>query len=111
MCLHDPPHPPWSRTHTLRPARRAQARPPQAVLDDDLKRLVSSELLYCRGIAPELIFEFKHALIKDAAYQGLLRSKRLDRQCDCDLAWSHLTRGKVLAARGNASQANAAYTL
>ena len=72
---------------------------------------MSSELLYCRGIAPELIFEFKHALIKDAAYQGLLRSKRLDRQCDCDLAWSHLTRGKVLAARGNASQANAAYTL
>jgi class 3 adenylate cyclase/tetratricopeptide (TPR) repeat protein/ABC-type Na+ transport system ATPase subunit NatA len=46
-------------------------------LDDALARLVSSELLYRRGVAPEVVFEFKHALVKDAAYQGLLRSKRL----------------------------------
>ena len=46
-------------------------------LDVSLASLVESELLYRRGLAPEVIFEFKHALVKDAAYQGLLRSKRL----------------------------------
>lgn len=49
----------------------------EKTLDKALLRLVSSELLYRRGMAPEVIFEFKHALIKDAAYQGLLHSKRL----------------------------------
>lgn len=49
----------------------------QTKLDDSLASLVESELLYRRGLAPEVIFEFKHALVKDAAYQGLLRSKRL----------------------------------
>jgi predicted ATPase len=49
----------------------------QTKLDDSLADLVESELLYRRGLAPEVIFEFKHALVKDAAYQGLLRSKRL----------------------------------
>ncbi len=50
----------------------------EKILDDALARLVSSELLYRRGLAPEVVFEFKHALVKDAAYQGLLRSKRLE---------------------------------
>ena len=45
-------------------------------LDRALTRLVDSELLYRRGLAPEIVYEFKHALIKDAAYQGLLHSKR-----------------------------------
>ncbi len=53
-------------------------------LDVALTRLVDSELLYRRGLAPEVVYEFKHALIKDAAYQGLLHSKR--RQLHLDIA-------------------------
>ena len=48
----------------------------EEVLDAALTQLVESELLYRRGLAPEVIYEFKHALVKDAAYQGLLHSKR-----------------------------------
>jgi tetratricopeptide (TPR) repeat protein len=48
----------------------------EAALDEALIRLVDSELLYRRGLAPEVVYEFKHALVKDAAYQGLLHSKR-----------------------------------
>lgn len=50
----------------------------ESALEEDLARLVNSELLYRRGLAPEVVFEFKHALVKDAAYQGLLRSKRIE---------------------------------
>ncbi|MEP5760399.1 MAG: adenylate/guanylate cyclase domain-containing protein [Litoreibacter sp.] len=50
----------------------------------DLLRLVEAELLYRRGIAPEVVYEFKHALVKDAAYEGLLHSKR--RQLHLEIA-------------------------
>lgn len=50
----------------------------------DLGRLVDSELLYRRGLEPDVIYEFKHALVKDAAYQGLLHSKR--RQLHLEIA-------------------------
>ncbi|MEP0960903.1 MAG: adenylate/guanylate cyclase domain-containing protein [Roseobacter sp.] len=56
----------------------------EEALDGALTRLVDSELLYRRGLAPEVVYEFKHALIKDAAYQGLLHSKR--RQLHLDIA-------------------------
>ncbi|AXI46734.1 adenylate/guanylate cyclase domain-containing protein [Sulfitobacter sp. SK012] len=49
----------------------------EKVLDVALTRLVVAELLYRRGLAPDVVYEFKHALVRDAAYQGLLRSKRL----------------------------------
>ncbi len=49
----------------------------EKMLDEALTRLVDAELLYRRGLAPEVIYEFKHALVKEAAYHGLLRSKRL----------------------------------
>lgn len=55
----------------------AVSHTPENVLYEDLTRLVNSELLYRRGIDPDVVFEFKHALVKDAAYQGLLRSKRI----------------------------------
>lgn len=48
----------------------------EAALEQALARLVEAELLYRRGLAPEVVYEFKHALVKDAAYQGLLHSKR-----------------------------------
>jgi class 3 adenylate cyclase/tetratricopeptide (TPR) repeat protein len=50
------------------------------VADEDLQRalhhLADAELLYVRGIAPEATYLFKHALIRDAAYEALLRSRR-----------------------------------
>ena len=47
-----------SATHCCWPCRR----PVETKLDDSLAGLVESELLYRRGLAPEVIFEFKHAL-------------------------------------------------
>jgi predicted ATPase len=43
---------------------------------DALERLVASELVFRRGISPEATYSFKHALVQDAAYQSLLKSKR-----------------------------------
>jgi tetratricopeptide (TPR) repeat protein len=45
-------------------------------LQKALRDLVSAELLYERGIAPDAIYRFKHALIRDAAYEALLISRR-----------------------------------
>ncbi|MDB5921374.1 MAG: hypothetical protein JWN13_310, partial [Betaproteobacteria bacterium] len=47
-------------------------------LKDSLTRLVDAELLYQRGLPPNAIYSFKHALIQDAAYQSLLRTKRAE---------------------------------
>ena len=44
-------------------------------LDAALEQLVNSELVFRRG-GPEASYSFKHALIQDAAYQSLLKSKR-----------------------------------
>jgi predicted ATPase len=33
-------------------------------------------LLYVRGLAPDATYQFKHALIRDAAYEALLKSRR-----------------------------------
>jgi len=50
------------------------------IADADLQRalrsLTDAELLYIRGIAPEATYRFKHALIRDAAYEALLKSRR-----------------------------------
>src|ERR1700692_5140196 len=52
------------------------------IADEDLQRalrsLADAELLYVRGIAPEATYQFKHALIRDAAYEALLRTRRKD---------------------------------
>jgi predicted ATPase len=45
-------------------------------LGDALEQLVQSELVFRRGEAPEATYSFKHALVQDAAYQSLLKSKR-----------------------------------
>ena len=37
---------------------------------------VDAELIYVRGIAPNANYRFKHALIRDAAYEALLKSRR-----------------------------------
>jgi predicted ATPase len=45
-------------------------------LDNALAQLVDAELIYRRGTPPDAEYTFKHALVQDAAYQSLLRSKR-----------------------------------
>jgi class 3 adenylate cyclase/tetratricopeptide (TPR) repeat protein len=45
-------------------------------LEKRLRTLVDAELIYVRGIAPNATYRFKHALIRDAAYEALLRSRR-----------------------------------
>jgi TOMM system kinase/cyclase fusion protein len=48
----------------------------EATLQRELGRLVDAEFLYQRGLPPQAKYVFKHALIQDAAYNSLLRSKR-----------------------------------
>lgn len=50
---------------------------PKQKLDEALDQLVSSELIFCRGEIPHAIYTFKHALVRDAAYGGLLKSRRV----------------------------------
>ncbi len=47
-----------------------------ATLDIALSELVSAELILQRGLASDMSYEFKHALVRDAAYQSLLKSFR-----------------------------------
>ena len=41
-----------------------------------LDRLADAELLFVEGVAPNANYRFKHALIQDAAYDSLLKSRR-----------------------------------
>jgi class 3 adenylate cyclase len=50
----------------------------EAELQAALRSLTNAELLYVHGIAPEATYQFKHALIRDAAYEALLKSRRKD---------------------------------
>jgi class 3 adenylate cyclase/tetratricopeptide (TPR) repeat protein len=47
-------------------------RGPQSALD----RLVDADLLFIRGAGAQATYRFKHALIQDAAYESLLKSRR-----------------------------------
>jgi class 3 adenylate cyclase len=49
---------------------------PESTLQEAVERLVRSELVFCRGRPPNATYTFKHALIRDAAYATLLRSRR-----------------------------------
>ena len=46
------------------------------LLDDALARLTESGLAFRRGTPPEVTYTFKHALVQDAAYDSLLKSRR-----------------------------------
>jgi predicted ATPase len=54
----------------------AIAMMPQQQLDDALGQLVGAELIFRRGTPPDAEYTFKHALVQDAAYSTLLRSRR-----------------------------------
>ena len=49
---------------------------PQDGLRQALDRLIAAELIHHRGAPPDATYTFKHALVQDAAYQSLLRSRR-----------------------------------
>jgi class 3 adenylate cyclase/tetratricopeptide (TPR) repeat protein len=46
------------------------------VLQGALQRLTDAELVYVRGLPPSATYQFKHALIRDAAYEALLKTRR-----------------------------------
>jgi len=47
-------------------------------LQEALRSATDAELVYVRGIAPDSTYQFKHALIRDAAYEALLKARRRD---------------------------------
>ena len=54
----------------------AVARKPEAELSAALYRLIEAGLLSRQGVPPHATYLFKHALVQDAAYGTLLRSRR-----------------------------------
>ena len=54
----------------------AVAAIPRQQLDDALEQLVKAEMIFRRGSPPDAEYIFKHALVQDAAYGTLLRSRR-----------------------------------
>ena len=50
----------------------------EADLVSCLEKLTEAELIFCRGRLPEASYTFKHALVRDAAYESVLKSRRLE---------------------------------
>ena len=49
---------------------------PRQKLDGALEQLSNAQLIFRRGVPPDAEYTFKHALVQDAAYSTLLRSRR-----------------------------------
>jgi class 3 adenylate cyclase/tetratricopeptide (TPR) repeat protein len=45
-------------------------------VDDALAQLANAELIFRRGVPPDAVYTFKHALVQDTAYGTLLRGRR-----------------------------------
>ncbi|HEY1888749.1 MAG TPA: AAA family ATPase, partial [Roseiarcus sp.] len=58
------------------PLLRAVAEADEPALQSSLDRLVEADVLFVEGAPPEASYRFKHALIQDAAYESLLKSRR-----------------------------------
>jgi tetratricopeptide (TPR) repeat protein len=54
----------------------AAAALPEEDLNVALAQLVQAELIFQRGVPPDATYQFKHALVQDAAYASLVRSRR-----------------------------------
>jgi predicted ATPase len=52
------------------------ARVDERTLDDALAQLERSELVFRRGVPPDASYVFKHALVRDVAYESLLKKRR-----------------------------------
>jgi len=48
----------------------------EQMLQQGMRQLVESELLYQRGVFPKATYIFKHALIQETAYQSMLKNTR-----------------------------------
>src|SRR5262249_18982534 len=55
---------------------RAFVAPRERAFEDALPPLEAAELVFRRGYPPEAIYSFKHALVQEAAYENLLKSRR-----------------------------------
>ena len=55
---------------------RAVAGIEEGALQSNLDRLTEADILLVQGLAPQAEYRFKHALIQDAAYENLLKSRR-----------------------------------
>ena len=53
----------------------------EAVLRQGLDELVVAGLVHQRGVPPQARYKFKHALVRDAAYQSLLKLQRRHMHC------------------------------
>jgi hypothetical protein len=49
---------------------------PEPELRAALDRLAAAELVFSRGVPPEASYTFKHALVRDAAHESLLKAQR-----------------------------------
>ena len=58
------------------PLLRAVAEMNDTALQTALERLAEADILLVQGLPPDSEYRFKHALIQDAAYENLLRSRR-----------------------------------
>src|SRR6516165_7348961 len=63
------------------PLVRAVAKMEDAPLQAALDRLADADILLVQGLPPESEYRFKHALIQDAAYENLLKSRRQALHC------------------------------
>ena len=54
----------------------ALAAMPEADLTAAMSKLVEAELVFRRGTPPDASYLFKHALVRDAAYESMLKSRR-----------------------------------
>src|SRR5262249_29088304 len=59
----------YALLHEIHPVRENQLRAA-------LKALSDAELLRVRGVPPEAVYRFRHALIQDTAYEALLKTRR-----------------------------------
>src|SRR5262249_53915819 len=48
----------------------------EEAMRQELAKLVDAELIFQQGRPPAARYQFKHALVRDAAYQSLLKKKR-----------------------------------
>src|SRR5262249_39400169 len=55
---------------------RAGVRRHETALKHGLAQLEQAGLVFRRGEPPDAIYSFKHVLVRDAAYESLLRSRR-----------------------------------
>jgi class 3 adenylate cyclase/predicted ATPase len=58
------------------PLLRDVAEMHEPALQAALERLVEADLLFVNGVAPQASFRFRHALVQDATYESLLKSRR-----------------------------------